>query len=67
MDVDKLTPHEARQMAKQALACPFCQQRLVLKQDHLGCWVGHERDGSCWTVELLNQNDLIKWNKRSEK
>lgn len=57
----------AKSIAGKALPCPFCGERLVVKNDHHGYWVAHEQEpGSCFdsTIQLMSKADCDKWNTR---
>ena len=62
-----MKPKEAEKLAAKALPCPFCGERLVVSNDHHGCWVGHKQEpGPCFfsVAQLIDETDLIGWNKR---
>ncbi len=55
-------------MARRALPCPFCGQRLIVKGDHHGSWVGHKNEtGPCFqaTAQIHFEEDLAEWNVRT--
>lgn len=48
--------------------CPFCGERLVLKEDHHGQWWAHRSEpGSCFasTSQIFDEEDAAAWNKRA--
>jgi hypothetical protein len=51
-----------------ALPCPFCGERLVVKDDHHGAWMGHRNESSnCFESvgQIFNNDDLAGWNTRA--
>jgi hypothetical protein len=57
----------AELIAKKAMPCPFCGESLVVKSDHHGEWVAHDKEpGPCEssTSQLHDETDLTRWNTR---
>ena len=58
----------AEEIARAALPCPFCGERLVVSTDHHGAWAGHKNTtGPCIesVVQLHDMHDLRAWNTRA--
>lgn len=66
---EAMDPAKAKRMAKLAKRCPFCGERLVVRDDHHGCWLAHkdELGGDCIVsvIQVLNEEDLQAWNQRA--
>lgn len=55
-------------IARDALPCPFCGERLVIHTDYHGAWVAHKREpGPCIdsVTQLHDLSDLLQWNVRN--
>jgi hypothetical protein len=63
-----MTEREADAIAKKALPCPFCGERLTVHSDSHGFYVAHRQEpGPCFdsVVQLLSETDLKGWNTRT--
>lgn len=59
---------EMDKLADRSKPCPFCGERLVVKSDHHGEWIGHHHEvGPCWESigQLFDEDDLKRWNVRA--
>jgi hypothetical protein len=54
-------------MCRDLLPCPFCGERLEVKNDHHGSWIAHRKEpGPCIesVVQLFTAEDAKEWNTR---
>jgi hypothetical protein len=64
----RMREEQANELARRALPCPFCGERLVVKSSDQGHWVAHEDEpGPCFLsfVQLIDVTDLDGWNTRA--
>ena len=58
----------AEEIARAALPCPFCGERLVVATDHHGAWVEHRRSmqSDCFeaVAQIHDMAGLRGWNTR---
>src|SRR5437868_14903218 len=63
-----MTESQARQLARDALPCPFCGERLVAAEDRDGDFiVEHKSCTDCFHAIacLFSKSDLERWNCRA--
>ena len=69
MSYDHKEYEKYNKIAETILPCPFCGEKLVVHDDHHGCWIAHANLDHCIIshIQIFEGKEVERWNTRIQE